>query len=260
MISFIVHYRQDTIERKKNYQLVYKFYKEQFPGCQFVFVEEAKEPTLQDLQEGDSYVLLKNDGPHRKCLGYNLGFQCVKFDNLCFLDIDIVVDPKHITTAVETVNRTPGICVAYNGTALYLNYKGKAQLADGITMEKMQALLPAHWHSLVPLTNYPFFQLAGVHSVGGCVVTTRQAFRKYNGFNPFFVGWGYEDNEIVTRVHRLGYMVNKINTPDAYLFHLPHEIVAKDKSQHNHYSNNHQIVTKVESMNKEQLEEYIKTW
>ena len=260
MISFVVHYRRDTAEREVNFGLLYKFYTDSFPESQFIFVEESTERTLYNIRPEDAHILISNNGPHKKSLGYNLGFQCAKHDTVCFLDIDIIVDPVHIKTAAETVKRDGGVCIAYNGVALYLNYNGKRRLDNGISMDKMYSILPSVWHSMVPLSNYEYFQLAGVHSVGGCLLTTRQSFRSYNGFNPFFIGWGYEDNEIISRVHRLGYPVTKIADKTAYLFHLPHEVVAIDKSQHNFYRKNEAEVRKVEAMSQSQLREYIKTW
>ena len=44
------------------------------------------------------------------------------------------------------------------------------------------------------------------------------------------------------------------------LIHAWHDIENKDKSKHKFYSNNESEVRKVESMDKNQLKEYIKTW
>ena len=73
------------------------------------------------------------------------------------------------------------------------------------------------------LNEYTYCTAPNSEAVGGCVVTSAKKFFEYNGFNPNFKGWGYEDNEIVIRVHRLGHTVTRINDPEALLFHFPHE-------------------------------------
>ena len=80
------------------------------------------------------------------------------------------------------------------------------------------------------------------------------------GFNPNFVGWGYEDNEFPSRVHILGYSVVRINYSEALLFHLPHDPPAGPSNKNAENTPNQRECAMVESSTKEELQEYIKTW
>ena len=97
------------------------------------------------------------------------------------------------------------------------------------------------------------------------MIGSKESFEKINGFNPNFIGWGYEDNEIISRSDKLDVPVAKVgnNTPNWFLFHLPHEeggVAIKDKDKHKYYLQNEKEVQKVEAMSKEELTEYIKSW
>ena len=104
------------------------------------------------------------------------------------------------------------------------------------------------------------FEVGNLKAVGGCLVMSRDCFKDVNGFNPNFINWGYEDNEIVTRCHKLKKNVILANTKDPYLFHLPHHDVEGDKSVHDFYTNNQTEYMKVCEMNYNDLQKYIKTW
>ena len=80
------------------------------------------------------------------------------------------------------------------------------------------------------------------------------------GFNPFFIGWGYEDNEIILRSSRLEVPVFYINTGKPLLFHLPHKDLETNEKDHGNYRSNEQEYLRVASFNKQQMLEYIKKW
>ena len=85
----------------------------------------------------------------------------------------------------------------------------------------------------------------------------------YFNYEAFKLSDGYvwiEDNEIVTRSHKLKKNVIMVNVEDPYLFHLPHHAVEEDKSIHDHYNSNQCEYKKVCQMEYTELQKYIKTW
>ena len=104
------------------------------------------------------------------------------------------------------------------------------------------------------------YEITNTKAVGGCLVGLTNIFKDINGFNPNIQGWGFEDNEIVIRAHKLGYSPHLVNSKKPYLLHLPHHEVKSDKSLHTHYSINGKVYDEVRRMNKQQIQDYIKTW
>ena len=123
----------------------------------------------------------------------------------------------------------------------------------------MLNILPVNY---VPslLDKNEMFEVGNLKAVGGCLVMSKDCFIDVNGFNPNFIDWGYEDNEIVTRCHKLKKNVIFTNTKEPYLFHLPHHDIDEDKSIHDFYNNNQLEYKKVCEMTHNDLQEYIKTW
>lgn len=282
-ISIIVHCRIDNEERGKNAELIFNFYKQNTINCQFIFIEDDVDNKLSNYvtidKSIDKHILTGNDGVWHKTGSYNLGSKECDRSYMCFLDLDVIVHPKHIYQAMLTES---DLIIGYNGQALYLTYDAKRLYEETPTYEMLECFIPSEWlfnHELIshniktvqdyttsktgsPLNTYKHCMAPNNQAVGGCVITSKKLFNEYNGFNPNFYGWGYEDNELPSRVHKLGYDVTKINSADALLFHLPHDPVGGDpsKNAHRDSNRNHEEIEKVGKFTKEELQEYIKTW
>jgi len=260
-ITFICHIRIDSAARVKNIQTIYNFYKQTLPGCTFIFVEDNNTRAFNlQLDKNDTHVLMYNFDHIHKCRGYNYGASYAKTDVLIFLDVDVIIDSNKLLNCINNaLQNTDSLClIGYNGCAFYMTELGEKQflssldikdLYDGIKDIKLKTG-ESNKNAL----------LGNTQAVGGCLIMTKSTFDEINGFNPFFIGWGYEDNEVVSRAHRLGFNVVKSNIADHFLYHLPHCSTSINKAKHNHYKQNEAIVNFVESLTKEQLQRYIKQW
>lgn len=239
MISFIIAYKQDTKERAINLEYCKKYYQRLIPECEILIKESA-------------------DENFNKCELYNKGALEAKYDTLCFLDSDVFVSKYSLQKSIELAD-TNNVIIGYNGVAIYLSYKAKHSLASDLVYQDMLDILPPNY---VPsrLEKNEMFEVGNLKAVGGCLIMSKECFTDVNGFNPNFVDWGYEDNEIVTRCHKLRKNVILTNTKNPYLFHLPHHDVEEDKSAHNFYTNNQTEYMKVCKMDYNSLQKYIKTW
>ena len=257
-ISFIAHIKIDNELRKKNLIAISKFYQTHFPNSEFLGVEEGDENS--DIsQYFTDYSHICNDGLVRKTLCYNEGAKLASHKILVFIDIDIIVNPEYLLDNIQSSyeSNTLDCMIGYNGTAIYLNHKGEVDfLATGDINDLYSKIEDLHNTN----DRNIYGQVGNTQAVGGCLVMTKDSFNKINGFNPFFQGWGYEDNEIISRAHKLGLNVTRSNIENDYLFHLPHSDLTEDKSAHYHYAKNHAIVSLVESLDDEQIKTYIKQW
>lgn len=261
-ITFICHIRIDNEARFKNVKTIYKYYKQQLPNCQFVFIEDDAESKLLDItiDAKDEFMLLYNCDLIKKCAGYNHGAKYATTDILIFLDVDIIVDCNKLLECINEArdNGSLECLIGYNGCAFYMNELGEKQFLRTLDVNDLHSKIK-DMHLVTNNIN-EFALLGNTKAVGGCLIMTKASFNAINGFNPFFIGWGYEDNEVISRAHRLGLNVAKSNIADHFLYHLPHCDVSVNKAQHDHYRQNEAIVQFVESLNKEQLQRYIKQW
>jgi GT2 family glycosyltransferase len=281
-ISIIVHCRIDNEERGKNAALIYNFYKDYTVNSQFIFIEDDVDDKLSKyvvVGDIDEHIITNNGDNWHKTGCYNIGAKASSRKFLYFLDLDVIVHPKHICQAILADS---DLVIGYNGQAIYLTYDAKRLFENDPTYEKLECFIPREWlfngelinHNIkkvqdystsqngTPLNVYEYCMAPNNTAVGGCVLTDRETFFEYRGFNPNFRGWGYEDNELPTRVHKLGYNVTRVNAADALLFHLPHDPPEGDpnKNAHKSNNNNHAEMDKIDNISKEDLKEYIKTW
>ena len=99
------------------------------------------------------------------------------------------------------------------------------------------------------------------NSRGGVVMAVVETLKKAGGYNPNFSGWGYEDDEMPSRVAKLGYEVTRIDYPGWPCFHFPHDGEgASRKADQPNYNKNYKIKKFIEDATKEEIQKYISTW
>jgi len=261
-ICFITHVRFDTIERIHNLITRADYYNKYCSNLQTIYCEDSYEPQLLKhikLTENDQYAYRCNKDEWNKCISHNIGAKLSKRPIYCFIDIDAIIHPEAILETTKQLNNNSkiGLMYPYNGLFLCISPEIKRKLGHELDYNLLE--------SIQPKSTQINFQTKDVlvghnNSVGGCVMSRRDNFFKYNGYNPNFKGWGYEDNEIPKRVHILGYDVTRLN--DKYpLWHMPHEGKGQGKKAENpYYEDNRKLCVKVETSTKEYLQEYIKSW
>lgn len=262
-ITFICHVRIDNHLRRKNLWTVYAYYKNNLPNCRFVFVYDGSNLSNFDLvlRDGDTVIHLENKSELvKKCEGYNLGAKHASTKYLVFLDIDIIVDCTKLLECITEATETASMecMIGYNRTAMYMTEVGEKKFLKSLNVQDLFDAV-AGIENKTGCSNENAV-IGNTQAVGGCLVMTNDSFNKMNGFNPFFQGWGYEDNEVISRAYLLGLKVRCSGVPNHFLYHLPHIIGTPDKSRHRHYRQNEAIVQLVESLNKKQLQLYIKQW
>jgi len=263
-ITFIIHLRKDTEERAKNVDIVIEYYKNILPTCKFIVIEDDKIQNFKYLKVDTriQYIHFYNEGQHNKCKGYNIGLNSCETTIMCFLDIDCIVSKQNIEKAINTLENTDGLCIGYNGTAIYFNYTVKDRITDAT--ESLYDFLETFVDTVNIRTGYAneFYHVANTRAVGGMLLGYNHIFKNIGGFNPNFKGWGYEDNEIIVRARKLKIPIYSINTPKPFLFHLPH-ISDENKNKedtHASYRLNEQEYLKITRFSLEQTLEYIKSW
>jgi len=95
------------------------------------------------------------------------------------------------------------------------------------------------------------------HAIGGCVMWNKEKYIESGMENENFVGWGFEDDERVTRSRILGLRIGRVN---GSLFHLNHDRSSINYSMKDITTNNQRLFNEISRMSKDQLKNTIKNW
>jgi len=94
-------------------------------------------------------------------------------------------------------------------------------------------------------------------SIGGAIFFNKTAYIEAGLENENFISWGYEDNERLLRLQKLGY---KIARTDGNCYHLTHPRSENSWFTNPYIKTNESELKKVQEMDKETLKKYIETW
>jgi predicted glycosyltransferase involved in capsule biosynthesis len=257
------------------------FYNKYCENYTHIIVEEDVEPKVLDsldLPSHVTYIYNKSDTEWNKCKGYNTAFKIATTNTLLLNDVDIIVHPDQILQTASNLsdNDNAALMYPYNGLFLCVEKNLKELFCKDLDYDVLSSNFPE------PLNDYngvskgqrqryrkyinEFFNngnvmVGHVSSMGGCVMARRDNLLKLNGYNPNFIGWGYEDDEMPVRANKLGYEVSRLGFTKAPAWHLHHyDGTGSQKETQPFYEHNRQEVSKVEHMAEEELNTYKDTW
>lgn len=264
MITFITHIRCDSEDRVNNLQTTLNYYSKNLPDSRFIIVEDDSEHNkLLDTvnwPKNTSAYLIKNNGFYHRTRALNFGISkvttpiCVSLDTDCIVPIDTIKD----TAEALLQNNNIGIAWPYTyviDTPLYAHTSFKQGDYDYAILKSM---VPQQIHRESIFNDFRVWTDIERPSVGGIVMFRTDNIKQVKGYNDKFIAWGYEDNELHYRIITLGYEEYRTKKDKDYCFHLRHSNTIRDNSPY--YLQNHQEVTRVTGMNKDQIIEYIQTW
>ena len=71
-------------------------------------IEDAITPALANyvpIDESDKIIYENNEGAFRKCRSYNIGLQYATRPFICFIDIDVILDPEQTFRVKKNIQR-----------------------------------------------------------------------------------------------------------------------------------------------------------
>lgn len=172
-------------------------------------------PRLEEIFKDESYEIIiaeqDNSEKFQKNSLYNIAVEKSKGDILVFHDVDYY-PVENITYETET-----DIPFYPVGKVVFLDENSQPRHIDDI---------PSGYRN--------FHNTVGDHS-GGVFVLSRDLFYKTNGLNPFFKGWGKEDDATRDRLRYLGYKWKRNH--DAVYYALYHEDSKPDDNDEDFVNN-----------------------
>lgn len=148
------------------------------------------------------------DDPHpdfNRGRALNAGVAQTDGDLLAFVDADLIISGEAFRAGLEAVE---------NGAAMVVPFTRREELTEVATARVLVGYSP--WGPWKPDDLDFVFDQRGT---GGINILTRETFEAAGGFDPRFIGWGYEDSAFADAVETLVGRVEWLTGTAIHLWH-----------------------------------------
>ena len=280
-ITFLTFVRLDNQERIENLRAMYSYYKKTCENYSHIIIEDdttSQVPGMLDLDENDVYIYMKSSIEWRKCEGFNNGIKLAKTNILNLIDTDCIIHPEQLLDGAKTLRRDDqcALIYPYNGLFLCAEKETKDVFCETLDYNTLSDRFPDQLKDYVCSQKYDMATLMkylnGVYngilvghadSKGGCVMARRDNLIRCNGYNPKFIGWGYEDDEMPLRASKLGFGVGRLEGKEKVCWHLHHfDGTGSEKEQQPNYIHNKNVFQEVYENGDDRafMQQYITKW
>lgn len=189
-----------------------------------------KVPSVIDVNH-IQYKFIECDIFHRTHLLNIMARAATEFSVIVLHDIDVFVSIQQFIDANESIlNNSLDFCYPYTIWRWISRYTGNSDEEIG---EELHG------------------------STGGSILCRRSSFIKAGMENENCISWGMEDIERFGRWSTLGYKIGRINGD---LYHASHPRNKNSGIENPYYEHNKEESDKVNAMNRQELEQYVKSW
>lgn len=243
-VTFIIPIKLDSSDRLNNYITVINHLTNLF-DTNIIVCESDKtsNENLLKIHEDVKYVFHENRSNyfHRTKI-LNIMTKMSNTNIVCNYDTDVVFPEQQYMSSVNEIKK--------NNCTIVFPYGGKFM---NVPNKFFDLIKNNNFHEI----NEDLLELAHPNSLGGAFFFNKEKYAMAGLENENFMSWGFEDNERISRLQKLNHQVSRV---PGLLFHLNHQRGADSVPENPYYQKNMQEYYKINSMNKNQLEEYIKNW
>jgi hypothetical protein len=243
-VTFIIPINFDSQDRKDNFKVTINYLLRNFDTNIIVMESDSNsnEEFVKSVSEKISYYFDKNDSGvfHRTKL-LNRMTRLSTTNIVVNYDIDVIFKPEQYVESRYKILNESDFCFPYDGNF----YDIRKEFFNLVDTDNL---------NLINLSQCTLFN---ANSVGGALFFNKEKYSEIGLENENFISWGHEDWERVVRIQKMGYRLSRVS---GVLYHLTHYRSENSSGQNPYYNKNEQEFHKVNSMNPEQLKEYIKTW
>lgn len=252
--TIVIPVHIDCAERLEHIHFLYRFLKQNFTHHHLIIVEQGKEPQIHLPSNSQIQIeFVKNEGIFSPSEISNIGASLVKTQFFCKYDADALIQPQAIFDAFEMLKNNPNqsLVLPYNGVSFTLTNELREKI---LKKDDFSYILSIKMEQL-ELDNVQNMYLKCQHSSGLIHHFRTSVFKEIGGYNEGFIGWGYEDTEIINRFNTLGHP--KVMLENYNAFHLEHPRKEGDQAQIFRNYCRKQIFS---AMSPEELRNAIKSW
>ena len=241
--TFIIPIKIDSKDRLRNYNIIIEYLTKEFDTNIMVCEsDQVSHEELLKITDNIKYFFVKNDTHifHRTHILNYMTKMC-ETDIVCNYDTDVLFPVKQYTDALELIKKGNTIVFPYGGKFLNVH-------------EEFFPLLKSKKFNDIDESK---LELAHPQSLGGAFFFDKEKYGSIGWENENFVSWGFEDNERINRLVKLGHTWSRTEGP---LYHLNHSRTLNSAPNHPFYTQNMKEFNKINSMSPQQLKDYISSW
>ncbi|WP_244815107.1 galactosyltransferase-related protein [Caballeronia sp. Lep1P3] len=222
-LEIIMTYRGATQERRDNLRGVLRHLHRTYSDYIVYLIEADATPTFHWSGIGDEnirHLFVPDSGPFPKAKLCNLGARMCTGEVICFYDADMVANPEILPLAVNALKEgknSDALCPFLRVINITGDYR-----KDFIDSGNYDLLNP-----YVDADLPDDMQVLYENTPGAIVLIKRSEYRRVGGYDPRFIGWGGEDDDLLTRASRLGVRWHSLRETQASLFHLHHDSTSR---------------------------------
>lgn len=222
-LELVMTYRGSTRERRENLRGVLRHLQLTYKDYTVYLMEADATPTFHWSGLGDEnirHVFIHDDGPFPKAKLCNLGAKMCNGEVICFHDADMIANPHFLYFCIEALKHgkdSDALCPFLRVIDIVGDYR-----SDFIASGNYAALKP-YLETDLP----EGMEVLYANTPGAIVLFKRSEYMRVGGYDPRFIGWGGEDDDLLSRASRLGVRWHSIPDPKAALFHLHHDSTSR---------------------------------
>jgi GT2 family glycosyltransferase len=171
----------------------------------------------EGLEHAVQVVELRNQRYFHKTKAQNLGAQFAQRDILFFCDCDIIVEPDVIATLVNRLDTTPGTFATLKGVRE--TEQNSRQARNVVRFGYRLDVKIRNGRELSIIDNEEDAN-DGTRQAPGLLLVRRRDFLAVNGYNGRLHGWGWEDQDMISRLTLGAGLVRHI---DGHALHISHD-------------------------------------
>jgi hypothetical protein len=253
--SIVIPVQIDSSHRLEHLHFLFSFFDAHFVNHQLIVVEHGIESKVQPPKNA-VFQFVRSDEEFSTALISNVGASLVTTPFFCKYDVDAVVEPKAIFDAFVLLKNKPKVSLVmpYNGVSFNIKNPLRQAILRSVHLEKLPVISRGEAH----LLSSEEISLKSRNSKGLIHHFRTSVFKAFGGYNEEFVGWGYEDNEILARFAKLKIPVKRLKNYTA--FHLDHPRAATTLRSQVQMTQNYQRALSIQEMSPQEIMQYIQTW
>lgn len=236
-ITFVIPVRFDSPERMENLQCICKFLQDNFATNIHIIEDTGNQKPHLHLGPFSTMnymaVAFRTDGIFHRTAIINFGICGVRTKYFAIWDTDVIVSVEAIIEAQRLLCAGADMVYPYSGKLIDI---ARSYVNDGIVKEK---------------------ESYATNSYGGGVFLNTASYRKAGCDNENLISHCPDDIERWTRMKTLGYDIKRV---PGTCWHIEHPIGINSRPLNAFTGANEKEYSKVGRMNRQELEEYIKTW
>lgn len=252
--SIIIPIEMDCKERLEHLHYQFVYFPRFFNNYELIVVEYGNERKIKSQDcLGIQYIFIKGEEPFSLSKLSNLGVSLVKNQFFYKCDTDVMIDPKALFLALETLKKhsDQAFVLPYNGVSFTISDPLRQQLMESFAFNRLPLVKPEEAQQF----QFPCLSLKNKNSKGLIHLFNTALFKSVGGYNEEFVGWGFEDDEVVDRFSKLGYPPLLLEGYNVFHLNHPRKKVKKELMEKNFL-----LANALKKFSPEELKEYIKTW